>query len=216
MQRQPIGKSISAVASLSAIGAVLGASPAYSGPDYAAREAGEVAFVEDLSGRVVGFSQGKPFLLETLDTIRDRTQLDLLARSELRLCHYKMNQVLTLSGPLRASISRDGVTLENGKAAIVVAGSCSAPVTSKFRGGLVEQGVGAIPVNDVLRHQSSLGDVDRNGAIVHGGAPGSGGPKGSNGNYKNGLFTAGTIVSRRWLRQQISEVRALTKRLRRP
>jgi hypothetical protein len=50
---------------------------------------------------------------------------------------------------------------------------------------------------------------------MHGGAPGSGGPKGQrNGNYKHGLYTAEAIASRRWLRQQIREVRALTKRLR--
>ena len=50
---------------------------------------------------------------------------------------------------------------------------------------------------------------------MHGGAPGSGGPKGSrNGNYKRGLYTAEAIASRRWLRQQIRQVRALTKTLR--
>ena len=72
MQRQPTGKFISAVAFLSALGAALGSS----GPVYAAQETTEVAFVEDMSGRVVAFSQGKPILLETLDTINDRTQLD--------------------------------------------------------------------------------------------------------------------------------------------
>ena len=46
---------------------------------------------------------------------------------------------------------------------------------------------------------------------MHGGAPGSGGPTGSrNGNYKRGLYTAEAIASRRWLRQQIRQVRALT------
>jgi hypothetical protein len=43
---------------------------------------------------------------------------------------------------------------------------------------------------------------------MHGGAAGSGGPKGA----RNG--TAETIASRQWLRQQTREVRALTKRLR--
>ena len=72
MQRQAIGKSISAVASLSAIGAVLGASPAYSGPDYAAREAGEVAFVEELSGRVVAFRKASRSCLRR--SIRSETE----------------------------------------------------------------------------------------------------------------------------------------------
>jgi hypothetical protein len=52
---------------------------------------------------------------------------------------------------------------------------------------------------------------------MHGGAAGSGGPKGSrNGNYKHGRYTAEVIASRRWLRQCIRDVRSLTKRLRQP
>jgi hypothetical protein len=35
-----------------------------------------------------------------------------------------------------------------------------------------------------------------------------------NGNYKHGRYTAETIATRQWLREQIREVRALTKRLR--
>jgi hypothetical protein len=39
---------------------------------------------------------------------------------------------------------------------------------------------------------------------MHGGAQGSGGPKGArNGNYKHGRYTAETIASRRWLREKI-------------
>ena len=47
---------------------------------------------------------------------------------------------------------------------------------------------------------------------MHGGATGSGGPKGArNGNYKHGRYTAETIATRRWLRRRIREVRALTR-----
>jgi hypothetical protein len=145
MQRQLTGKFISAVAFLSALGAALGSS----GPVYAAQETTEVAFVEDMSGRVVAFSQGKPILLETLDTINDRTQLDVLANSELQICHYQTRQLVTLKGPLRASVSRDGVAIENRKTLLVSAVSCAAPAVSKFQGGLVVRGVGTIPVNDV-------------------------------------------------------------------
>jgi hypothetical protein len=50
---------------------------------------------------------------------------------------------------------------------------------------------------------------------MHGGAAGSGGPKGvRNGNYKHGRYTAETIAWRRWLRGKTREVRALTRRLR--
>jgi hypothetical protein len=49
---------------------------------------------------------------------------------------------------------------------------------------------------------------------MHGGAPGSGGPRGArNGNYKRGLYTAEAIASRRWLREQKRQVKALTKAL---
>jgi len=48
------------------------------------------------------------------------------AHSELRICHYQMHQFLTLKGPLRASISRDGVVIENSKTVVTAAGSRSA------------------------------------------------------------------------------------------
>jgi hypothetical protein len=50
---------------------------------------------------------------------------------------------------------------------------------------------------------------------MHGGAPGSGGPKGArNGNYKHGRYTAEAIASRSWVSEKIREVRALTRSLR--
>jgi len=50
---------------------------------------------------------------------------------------------------------------------------------------------------------------------MHGGAQGSGGPRGArNGNYKHGRYTAEAVASRRWLRKTIREVRALTRSLR--
>jgi hypothetical protein len=49
---------------------------------------------------------------------------------------------------------------------------------------------------------------------MHGGAPGSGGPKGArDGNYKRGFYTVEAIAYRRWLRQQVRQVKALTKAL---
>ena len=109
-----------------------------------------MAFVQDVSGRVVAFSQGKPTLLEALDTIKDRTQLDLSASSELRICHYQLRQLVILRGPVRASISRDSVTAENGKPILTYSGSCSAPVVSTYSGGVLARRVKTITVNDVL------------------------------------------------------------------
>lgn len=108
----------------------------------------EVALVESVSGRVVAFAAGKPALLDALDVVSEGTQLDLQANSELRICHYKMRQFLTLRGPLRASISLDGVAVENRKAVLTTAGSCAAPAPSSYSGGIVIRGVAPIPVSD--------------------------------------------------------------------
>jgi hypothetical protein len=48
---------------------------------------------------------------------------------------------------------------------------------------------------------------------MHGGADGSGAPKGErNGNYKHGRYSAETITTRRWLRETVRELRELTGR----
>jgi hypothetical protein len=144
MRRQSTAKFISAAVLLSAMAATLG-----NGPAYAAQEGTEVAFVENVSGRVIAFAAGKPALLDALDVVSDGTRLDLQANSELRICHYQMRQFLTLKGPLRASISRDGVVVEHSKTVFTAAGSCAAPLDSPFQGGIAIRGLKAIPVNNV-------------------------------------------------------------------
>jgi hypothetical protein len=126
---------VAATLLLSAI--CMGAGPA------SAQDDSDVAYVEDVSGRVVALAEGKPTLLDALDVISDRTRLDLQANSQLRICHYPTRQLLTLKGPLRASISRDGVTAENSKTAVASAGTCAAPVVSSFQGGVVSRGTSA-------------------------------------------------------------------------
>ena len=110
-------------------------------PASAEQETTTVAFVEDVNGRVLAFSKGKPSLLEPLDNIDHRTQLDLPASGELRVCHYQMGKIVTLKGPLRATVSRDGVTLANGKAVLAGAGPCAAPLPSTVQGGIMTRGV---------------------------------------------------------------------------
>jgi type II secretory pathway pseudopilin PulG len=119
-----------------------------SGPAFAAAEdaATDVAYVAEVSGRVVASSHGKPTLLDALDIISDRTRLDLQANSELRICHYRSQQLLSLKGPLRASISRDGVTVESSNAVAASAGPCAAPVVSTFQGGIVSRGLKPLAV----------------------------------------------------------------------
>jgi hypothetical protein len=127
-----------AAAVLSAIG--FGAAAGLS--QSAAQEAaGDVAYVEGVSGRVVALARGRPVLLDALDTIIDRTRLDLQPHSELRICHYGTQRLVILKGPARASVSADGVTAENGNAVNASAGICATPVASKFQGGLVLRGV---------------------------------------------------------------------------
>jgi hypothetical protein len=137
---------IAAALLFSAMG--VGVGPAHS----AAQEiAADVGYVEDVSGRVVAFAHGKPTLLDALDVISDRTRLDLQANSELRICHYPTRQLLTLKGPLRASVSRDGVTAENSKAVVASTGSCVPPVISTFQGGIVSRGTGVKTTNVPLQ-----------------------------------------------------------------
>ena len=141
---------LAALLLLSAIGA--GAGPAYAAAQDAAQgNVADVAYVEDVSGRVVAFSAGKPVLLDALDVVSDRTRLDLQANSELRICHYQTRQLLTLKGPLRASISVDGVVVENAKTALAGAGSCAAPVVSTFQGGIVSRGTAVKTMSVPLR-----------------------------------------------------------------
>ena len=130
-------KVVAAVLFWSAIAAGLGSNPAHS----AAPETPiDVAYVEEVRGRVVASSQGAPALLDALDIISDRTRLDLQANSELRICHYRTQRLLALKGPLKVSISQAGVTAENGK--VSAEGSCAAPVVSTFQGGIVSRSTG--------------------------------------------------------------------------
>jgi hypothetical protein len=55
----------------------------------------------------------------------------------------------------------------------------------------------------------------RAGYRMHGGAKGSGGPTGArNGNYKHGRYTAETRATRKWIRESIREMRAITDKVR--
>jgi hypothetical protein len=97
----------------------------------------DVAYVESLNGRAVALIQGKPTLLEALDVIDERTRLDILANSELRLCHYRSEKLLTLKGPLRVSVSASAVTAENGQEISGLGERCVKPAISTFQGGFL-------------------------------------------------------------------------------
>ena len=101
----------------------------------------DVAFVEMVTGRVVAFTSGAPALLGPLDVITDRTRVDVLANSELRLCQYRTSRFLTVKGPARIIVSADGVSVEAGKAVDVSRETCGLVEASAHGGGLVARGV---------------------------------------------------------------------------
>ena len=126
-----------AVVLLSAIGlsGVFGLSPS------AAREpAADVAYVASVSGRVVASVRGTPSLLDTADVISDRTRLDVLANSELQVCHHRLKRFVTMSGPARVTVSVGGITVESGKAVTISKETCAVPQASNFQGGVVTRG----------------------------------------------------------------------------
>jgi hypothetical protein len=119
--------------------ATLGAPPAMA--ESVAQEAvADVAYVEDVRGEVVAFSSGGAMLLEKFVIISDRTRLELRADSELRICHYGVNRLVTLSGPLQAVVSKDGVSAENGRIGKQAPAKCTPPSKSKNTGGLMMRG----------------------------------------------------------------------------
>jgi hypothetical protein len=100
----------------------------------------EVAYVETVSGNVLAYSQGKSTLVDSLDTLSDRTELDLQVNSELRMCHYSTHKVVTLRGPLRVVVSASGV--ETANAIVRAAETCVTPAVSIFQGGIASRGLG--------------------------------------------------------------------------
>jgi hypothetical protein len=117
------------------LGAGLGPSPLT-----AHEPATDVGYVEAVSGRVVAFARGAPVLVDVLDVISGRTRFDLLANSELRLCHYRIGRFLTMKGPARITISSDGIIVEAGKAVDVSQDTCAVVKASKIQGGIVTRG----------------------------------------------------------------------------
>jgi hypothetical protein len=71
----------------------------------------------------------------------DRTRVDLLAGSELRICHYLKGRFVTIKGPARIMVSAEGIGVEAGKAADVSRETCSPPQATSAQGGIVARGV---------------------------------------------------------------------------
>src|SRR5690242_6976524 len=84
-------------------------------PPAVAQGGDDVAYVEGVNGRALALVQGRPTLLDMLDTIADRTRVDVLANAELRICHYRAQRIVALKGPTRATVTSTGVMAESGK-----------------------------------------------------------------------------------------------------
>ena len=132
-------------------------------PAAAQEDAVDMAYVESLTGRVVALVNGKPVLLEALDTVTDKTRLDVLANSELRLCHYQKQRIVALAGPARISVTASGVTAENGKDIAPSAETCAKPVVSTFQGGFVARTAGTAATNVALRPSIKIVNRSANG-----------------------------------------------------
>jgi len=62
------------------------------------------------------------------------------------VCHHQAGKIVSLKGPLRVTVSRDGATPgSGGKTALASAGPCAAPVASRTQGGIVARGVSDQP-----------------------------------------------------------------------
>lgn len=119
--------------------------------------AADVAYVEGVTGRILLSAPGRPTLLDTLDLIGEQARLDLQAGSELRLCHYRTQQLVLLKGPAQVTVARDGVTV--GNTAAPASGACAAPVLSLFQGGVTFRSSALKTVNVSLR--PSIKIIDR-------------------------------------------------------
>jgi hypothetical protein len=109
-------------------------------PSAAQEAAPEVAHVAAVSGRVVALVGGTPSLLDIADVISARTRLDVLANSELQVCHHRLQRFVTMGGPARVIVSAGGITVESGKAVIISKETCAVPQASNFQGGVVTRG----------------------------------------------------------------------------
>jgi hypothetical protein len=87
--------------------------------------------------------------------ITNRTRVDVLANSELRVCHYQTARFLTVKGPARIIVSVDGINVEAGKA-VVSRDTCGLVEASAHQGGLV---------GGVTRGRASLHPRLRAGAL---------------------------------------------------
>jgi hypothetical protein len=130
----------------------------------ASAQGADVAYVEGVKGSVTATVQGTAAAIDVLDLLSDQTRVELAARSELQLCHHGLRKLVTLKGPLSATVSSAGVTAANGNAIAPSAHACAAPVISTFQGGIVSRSVGG-GTNTKVSLQPTIKVIGGNKAI---------------------------------------------------
>lgn len=147
----PLTRILTALSAI-ALAALAGLAPAAAQGNGAAAAAGsEVAYVESVNGRVLAMIAGRPTLLDTLDMIDERTRVDLLANSDLRICHYRRQRIVEVRGPLRISVTSSGVTVDGGKEVEASSEPCVKPAVSNFQGGFLARTTGVTSTKVALR-----------------------------------------------------------------
>jgi hypothetical protein len=126
-------------------GAIISATVLAAGPGLsrsAAQElSNDIGYVETVSGRVVAMAHGAPVLADVSDVISDQTRFDLLGNSELNLCYYRIGRFITVKGPARIIISKDGITVLAGSPVEISKQTCTVVQASKSQGGIAARGV---------------------------------------------------------------------------
>ncbi len=129
--------------------------------------AGDMAYVESLTGEAAQSVGGHDSDLDLLDVLGEGAELKVTS-GELRLCHYGLHQFLTVKGPFEGLLSRTGITAQKGEAVAASGQKCTEPVVSTIQGGVAFRNLGQ-PQRVALRPAiklSNTGKVEIRSAIL--------------------------------------------------
>jgi hypothetical protein len=112
----------------------------------AAAQSADVGHVTAVDGYVLASTAGRLVRLDVLDSIRDRTKVEVRANSELQLCHHVTHTLVTLRGPASVVVSTDGLTAENAAMVKPSAKPCFVPPKqASVQAGLLTRGISKEP-----------------------------------------------------------------------
>jgi hypothetical protein len=103
--------------------------------------AGDVAYVEALTGEAAQSVGGHDADLDILDVLGEGAELKVTS-GELRLCHYGLHQFLMVKGPFEGLLTRTGITAQKGEAVAASGQKCTEPVISTIQGGVAFRNLG--------------------------------------------------------------------------